>query len=142
MKKSLELNWIRNFDKSLVIPEVVYSNVNAGGCYTSPVNNTIVIDDKEYDCRYGIIEVSIDHPEYADAILAHEWRHHWQACHGWNHEYKYKWNHDNYDDDYDVYCNAVIQYLTLNPQELDAIRFQYKYSRLYEEWEGLLENYL
>lgn len=139
--KSIEVNWIRNVDKSLVIPEVVFSSLNwAGGMYHHPEKNEICIDGKYYDLKYGLIEVSVQFKSLStESTLAHEWRHHWQAYHGWVNDYRFLWPSTFEEDDYD---DLILKYFTLNNHEMDALRFQNKYSSVYDNWVEILYQHL
>jgi hypothetical protein len=136
--KSLELNWIRNVDKSLVIPEVVFSYDNKiSGRYYDPSKDEIEIDGSYYDLDFGLIEISV-YSSDIESTLAHEWRHHWQVCNGWNTDYIFKWPL-NCCYEYD---KCIFKYFTENKHELDALKFEYKHSRIYDYWEELLYEYL
>lgn len=137
--KSLELNWIRNVDKSLVIPEVVFSSLDwAGGQCFPPCRDEVCIDGKYYDLKYGLIEISIRFGDY-ESTLAHEWRHHWQICNGWVYNHEFLWPKTFYNHDYN---DMILKYFTLNSHEMDALRFQNQYSNIYEEWKEILYQYL
>jgi hypothetical protein len=142
--KSLELNWIRKVDKSLIMPEVVFSSLDwAGGQYFRPFHGEeLLIDGKHYPREHGLIEVSTIQNatdwEIA-ATLAHEWRHHWQACHGIEFAEAFKWPHKFDNDDYD---DLIVKFFTLNTYEMDAVRFQHRYTKIHDEWEELLHDHL
>ena len=137
--KSLELNWIRNFDKSLVIPEVIFHRMdNAGAMYMPPRNNEVYDEDgKPHDMKFGVIVINPDYPCYFEPHLAHEWRHHWQHFHGWKYDGigKQILNELKYE-------NAVYKYFTESYCEMDALRFQKKHSYISELWEELLYRHL
>lgn len=141
--KSLELNWIRKFDKSLSMPEVVYSSIDwAGGQYFHPEENEICIDGKYYNISRGLIEISVSNNVSSKEIsstIAHEWRHHWQYFNLPYEKNKFKWP-QTYDDQ--KYNKLITNYFLLNPLEMDALQFQKKYSSIYEEWEEILHDYL
>ena len=137
--KSLELNWIRSVDKSLVIPEVMFypfGEDEKGGCYYDPEDNEIYDDKgKSYSMKYGVIVVSSDKDnETMESIIAHEWRHHYQYYHGIKHD------RPKYDLLFEDYNKAVKQYFTTSKSELDAMRFSYKYAKQgkYQGWEEIL----
>ena len=127
--KSLELNWVRNEDKSLVIPEVIFASVeNIGGYYLEPEHREHFIGNRFVDGRFGVIVVSVfDQP--FEATLSHEWRHHWQVCHGWEYD-GINWNSPA---DYDA---GIREYFRRSRSELDALRFQVRHSRAayHDEW--------
>ncbi len=137
--KSLELNWIKNEDKSLVMPEVVFSSVSwAGGLYYHPEDMEVCINGKFYSLEFGLIEIGMT--GIIESTLAHEWRHHWQFFHyGVPDDYLFSWPQEISVDEYD---KALVKYFLSNPTEMDALRFQYKHSHIYEEWEKLLYKYL
>ena len=138
--KSLELNWIRNVDKSLVIPEVVFSSISwCGGRYHQPRKDEKYIDGRYYDLSFGLIEISSAYPETIEETLAHEWRHHWQCCHGWEFEYSFDWP-ETFDAE--KYDDMIVRYFTENNHEMDAVKFQYKHSSIHLNWEELLHVYL
>lgn len=141
--KSLELNWIRKYDKSLIIPEVVFSSLSwVAGQYYKPDNDEIYIDGVGYSMRFGLIEVS-ERQNKTDvdiaSTLAHEWRHHWQIFNLPTRTYNYYWPHEFDNSDYD---DMIIKYFTSNELEMDALRFQKKYSSVCDEWESVLYLYL
>jgi hypothetical protein len=118
--KSLELNWVRNEDKSLVLPEVHFSDIdNVGGYYIPASDGEVLIDDRYYDKRNGVIVISSQYPDDIPSVLAHEWRHHWQHFQGWKYD-GIGWDSPvNYDA-------AIYDYFTQSYSEFDAFRFQCK----------------
>ena len=86
--RSLEVNWLRRFDRSLVVPEVVYTPTptsdgsEVGGYYVHPGKYEWMIDGKYYDGAFGILVVGTMYGDDAVSTLAHEWRHHWQLHNG------------------------------------------------------------
>ena len=138
--KSIELNWIRNYDKSLVIPEVVFSSTsNVGGRYYEPKKDELLIDNTFYNLQYGIIEISQEYPDETHRSLAHEWRHHWQKCNGWNVNRVFCWPEKFNLAEYD---SLIKKYFLLNIDELDALRFEYKLTGIPEEWKRILYQYI
>ncbi len=139
--KSLHLNWIRNIDKSLVIPTVIFSStINVGGWYRPPDRSQIYVDGHYYDSCFGIIVVNATQPEEFAGTIAHEWRHHWQAYHGW------KFDGMSGASLIDLinsagYNKAIRKYFAESKSEMDALRFQYKYGGIYKAWEELLYDY-
>jgi hypothetical protein len=133
---SLDLNWIRKEDKSLVIPPVVYeANDRYGGYYVHPVKGEIEIAGKFYDSKIGIIVISSIWPENIPSTLAHEWRHHWQFYQGWKMD-SIGWS---YPEDYEA---AIRKYFLSSRCEFDALRFEYRKakSELNDSWRGLILN--
>jgi hypothetical protein len=137
--KSLELNWIKNFDKSLIIPEIVFiSNISYSGIYYSPRYNQIYDDDnRAYDMIYGTIVINSDYSNNFADIIAHEWRHHWQLFHGWKFDTFNSTKHV-----YEDYDNFIFDYFTKSKCEMDALRFELKYSDIYESWKSILYPYI
>jgi hypothetical protein len=124
--KSLELNWIRNCDKSLVIPEITFEPIEEyGGEYLPPDNCEVLVNDRWIDSRYGIIVISSLYPENIEINIAHEWRHHWQVHHGWRDRGK-DWSRIVQEiPDYD---KRIVHYFTTFPTEMDALCFERKHS--------------
>jgi hypothetical protein len=138
MIKSLELNWIRNEDKSLVLPTVVFAPLSSySGYYVSPRAGEREIEGGFYDLHFGLIVVSTLNPENVAATLAHEWRHHWQACNGWVYD-GIGW-HSQSPANYD---RAIKEYFTRSRCEFDALRFEWRKARceVNEYWRGILSN--
>ena len=141
--KSLHLNWIRNIDKSLVMPNVIFpSTLKVGGWYSSPEEGQEYIDGCYYDKCFGIIAVDGNLPEKDHAgVIAHEWRHHWQICHGWKFDGMGEQNLFHLIDSVG-YDTAILKFFSKSKAEMDALKFQYKYSGVYESWEYLVHDYL
>lgn len=119
----LELNWVRKEDKSLLMPQVVFSRCNLyGGRYYPPEEDETLIEDQFYPLNKGIIEISTLHPEDIENTIAHEWRHHWQQCHGWEYD-GIGWDILPEDSD-DKYYEAVVDYFTQSYSEFDALCFE------------------
>ncbi len=81
--RSLGLNWLRRFDRSLVVPEVVITTGLRTPCdnpcsayYLRPGDREILIGGTYYDVHFGVIAIEEDVD--IEACMAHEWRHHWQ----------------------------------------------------------------
>lgn len=135
--KSLELNWIRNEDKSLVIPEVIFQELeSSAGQYMDPQPYEIYdMDGHPHDMNFGVIIINLNYTEEFESTLAHEWRHHWQLFHGFEYDGidKYK------NNDYDKY---IINYFTKSKAEMDALRFEVKNSKTHPYFEELLYDYI
>ena len=111
---------------------------NAGGMYMNPKNNEVYDEDgKPHEMKFGVIVINPEYPENFAAHLAHEWRHHWQVYHGW----KYDGIGADVLDELE-YDDAVYRYFTESYCEMDALRFQKKYSNIHDSWEELLFKYL
>jgi hypothetical protein len=139
--KSLELNWLRGHDKSLVIPEVVITERDdVGGRYLSPQKGEMFIGGKYYPLDFGLIEISDMWNDFEhQSALAHEWRHHWQLFNHGNWIYRASWAQLISTNDYDT---SIVRYFTLNEHEMDALRFEYKTVGVPELWEELLYDHL
>lgn len=132
MLPSLELNWLRNLDKTLLLPQVVfipdtYPTINGEshrltGSYYSPFDWEVQVNDSFYDGRRGLILVATDDPELIPSALAHEWRHHWQQHHGLLPTDQEHWTEaDCEPENYDA---AIRRYFRSQPHELDALRYE------------------
>jgi len=126
--KSLELNWCRNEDKSLVIPEIEWNGcIEYGGNYTSP--------NEEYPFGLITINSSLDDIDIP-ATIAHEWRHHWQLFHGWTYD-GYVWE-SGFEKNYE---ENIFDYFTTSECEMDALRFEYKHGKIPDMWEEMFYPY-
>lgn len=132
MLPSLELNWLRNLDKTLLLPTVIFvsgtehsveGEIHRGaGLYFHPRDWEPEINGIYYDGRRGLILATTDEPECIPAVLAHEWRHHWQFHHGLlPTDNIAPWTHDGNPD---TYSHAIKQFFQQNAYELDALRFE------------------
>lgn len=128
--RSLEFNWLKKFDRSLVTPAIVFANKphvegqECGGYYVRPGKHEWFLDEKYYDCRFGLIVVSTDWESPA-ATIAHEWRHHWQLHNGIEFD----------DKPFDAslkWCAAVRKYFRESRSEMDALLFEARAVRLGE----------
>lgn len=129
---SLELNWLRNLDKTLLLPQVVFvpntSPVVNGevtvcsGCYFRPFNWEVQINDSFHDGSRGLILIATNDPELIPASLAHEWRHHWQQHNGLMPTEQMHWTQEDCEpENYDA---AIRRYFRAQPHELDALRYE------------------
>jgi len=139
MYKSLETNWIRKkSDKALPIPEVMYFPFSeADGCYYHPREKLEIydIDGKSYSMKYGVIAVNPKNYKNIEETIAHEWRHHMQYFNGIDFG-KLSYPLEIFNKL--PYRKAIWEYFSESEIELDAIRFQYKYSTIFEVWESVL----
>ena len=137
--KSFELNWIRKVDKSIPIPEVIFFPLSdATGMYFSPDCDNVMFDADgySYSMDYGVIVVStLAKNEDIEGTIAHEWRHHWQQYNGFEYDES---TITEYDEEKMNYDEFAFQYFTTSKAELDALRFEYKYSNIPDQWEELL----
>ena len=137
--KNLELNWIRKFDKTLVMPEVMFYPMDGcSGRYYYPRKDKEIFDEdgRGYWMRYGVIAINPEvNCDYAGTI-AHEWRHHWQCFNGIPFELSKR------PDECEDYNEGLRRYFTSSKTELDAVRFEHKHAGVWEEWEEPLYDLL
>lgn len=137
MLNSLELNWLRNEDKTLPLPQVVFAPLTTiQGEYFFPSRSELYLGGRFYDRRHGVIVVSTIHPDYIPSIIAHEWRHHWQEFHGWHYD-GIGWQHTN---ELSRYERNIRAYFTRSRCEADALRFELRRApcEVNDYWRGLL----
>jgi hypothetical protein len=116
MSRSLEINWLKRFDRSLVVPEVAFSDLtDCGGYYVRPGKYEWPLDGKFIDCRFGLIVVGFGWS--AESTIAHEWRHHWQVHNGWT------LDHQRFDHTV-KWEDAIRKYFRESRSEMDALRFE------------------
>lgn len=135
--RSLELNWIRNCDKSLLMPDVIFTkDQRYGGYYLHPYPGEAYIDGHFYTMETGIIVIAEAWPENIASTIAHEWRHHWQMMHGW------KFDHIGWDSTLPNYEEQLRAYVRKSRSEADAVRFQFKVAPcgVDEHWRSVLSN--
>jgi hypothetical protein len=138
--KSLELNWIRNVDRTIPMPEVMYFPfTDAAGRYYNPELGKEIYDadGKPFSLKYGVIAVSSKFPELIEETIAHEWRHHWQFFNG----FKFDVSPINLFKKFS-YEEALIRYFATSKTEMDALRFQYQYSTVHDFWEEILFGFI
>jgi len=130
---SLELNWIRKHDKSISIPEIVFTKLDVSGCYYAPVRRELLLNETFVPLDKGLILVDLD-DDAAESIIVHEWRHHWQHLNGQRYD-GVSWS---FQDDYD---KELLNYFRYSKQEYDALIFQLRYSssKVNEVWKEILE---
>jgi hypothetical protein len=122
---SLELNWIRRQDKGLLLPAVVFADLeNCGGYYVKPRRRETFIDGRYCDLERGLIAISTRWPDFQASTLAHEWRHHWQAEHGFSMEESWGFDAD-WDADYD---QQLRRFFRTQAIERDALAFQCRHA--------------
>lgn len=138
MLSSLELNWVRNVDKSMVVPEVVFESLSdRGGYYLRPTREEVYIEGRYYDRQRGMIVIGTKYPRNFASVLAHEWRHHWQFCHGWKYDgIGLSGVHADYD-------TGIRDYFWKSWSEADAFKFELAKAPgadYHDYWRCLLEN--
>lgn len=133
--RSLETNWLRNFDRTIPIPEVMFYPLRgcAGKYYRPQETEMYDLDGRPYEMHRGVIVVSPKFEEHVAANIAHEWRHHWQYHRGIKFVIPKK--DPQWDDDYEL---KLLQYFTSSRTELDALRFEYRVAGIHEYWEDVL----
>ena len=121
--RSLEVNWLRRFDKSLVIPQVVYcqkpilpNGGECGGFYLQPGKYEVLIDGQSVDAAFGILVVSANGKDDGRSVIAHEWRHHWQLHNGIAFDHK-PFSQKPYED-------AIRDFFRHSKSEMDALQFE------------------
>lgn len=129
MARSLEVNWLRRHDRTLVVPEVIFvakpvlpCGKGCSGYYLEPGKYEVQIDGRHYDGCFGIIVAQTDlDPRNTVATLAHEWRHHWQRHNG------LEFDHKPFSVDL-PWEQAIRDYFRQSKSELDALRFEVEYA--------------
>lgn len=127
MLTSLELRWLAKGD-SLPYPKLVFCEnfIESLGSYYPPFIGELMIEDKFYDCKNGLIIIStnkdlvlkdvtnldIEIPH----VLAHEYRHHWQ-------QFNSKIIESECEDKYDNPWMNQIDYYVNCQTEMDALIF-------------------
>jgi len=145
--KSFETNWIRKkTDKTLPIPEIFeFPLSGCSGSYYDPntENEIYTITGKPISMKYGVIVVGNKYDDNTKAgIIAHEWRHHMQYYRGIEYDEPKCKAHEIQDDSYD---DMARKYFLTSTCEMDALRFEYKYTRfegLYKPWEELFYDFI
>jgi hypothetical protein len=124
--RSIEINWLRRFDRSLVVPEIVFhlgvAHNGVGECsgfYAHPGKYELLIDGRYVDAHFGIIVVGLDKRIDIPGVLAHEWRHHWQLHNG------FEWDHLKWDASRGWEA-GIRKYFRSSRSEMDALTFERK----------------
>ncbi len=119
----LEIAWLRKHDRALVVPEIVFAEIETSGFYAHPRPDTRDINGVVVDCSRGIIVVnSLDEAELHASTLAHEWRHHWQRHNGWAEDGS-SWS---VTDGSRPYEERIVEFLRRFPSERDAVMFEHR----------------
>lgn len=132
--RSLELNWVRNEDKSLVLPELVFAPIGKeGGIYYVPTAGELIVEGRFVDNSHGTIVVNSEQPERHASVLAHEWRHHWQIHRGWSLD-PITWDRAR------TYDDMAADYFLKSRCEFDALRFSLRKAldEVDDYWRGVL----
>lgn len=122
--------------KDIILPDIYIGNMWALGGYYKPTDCISYIEEREVDFINGVIVLSekLHRQGEEESTFFHEFRHHVQALNGklnlpipWS-----KLPGDNYSEQY-------INYWILQPDELDALIFEYKYAKSKENEENLVD---
>ncbi len=121
---SLETKWLHKHAPWMPQPKVVFSRLkDASGLYYRPERGVFLSNG--IDRSNGVIVVDPDKHIIVDAVIAHEWRHHYQHFHG-----PYKKGPSWYDlSDKYSYKEAIIKYFVQSPTEMDSFIFQIKHGK-------------
>ena len=125
-------------DKSLLLPLIVFENVEAGGLYYQPGRYEVELNGHFYDAKKGIIVANPEFPDGIDATITHEWRHHWQRFNRIVGDAFPKWPWQP-SVDYEASIKAYFQIW----HEWDALMFEYKFARnhINESWVEILKTH-
>lgn len=131
---SLELRWLARSDKYILLPQLVFADIDYGGRFYYPRREELLINDKYYPMGRGVIIISDAYPEEIESSIAHEWRHLWQFYQGWSYWYA-EWDLKSKES----YRNKIIRFFKSDPLEMDALLFQLKKApndtgREWHEW--------
>lgn len=128
--RSLEINWLRRFDRSLIVPQVVFAQqprmangLNCSGIYLHPGKYEYAIEGKFYDGWCGLLVIGTADPADIPALIAHEWRHHWQMHRGIEYD-GVEWNDPRAATDIDAWEASTKRYFRRSRCEFDALRFE------------------
>jgi hypothetical protein len=118
---SLHTGWCSR-DKQVPVPDVAYvSDIHVAGLYISPSIDYIIYDSIHIlPSKNGTIIINSDHDNIA-AVIAHEYRHHWQYHHGWSYD-GIQWQ---FDADY---ISELTNYYRESHSEMDALNYELIYA--------------
>jgi len=122
---SLETNWLSKKDRHLPAPDIFYvNNLDIGGLYIPPRDIVMFEHEIEIHPSNGTIIIGEYNEDFPlEAIMAHEWRHHWQYWNGWEYD-GIGWN---FTEDYDVYIEQITKYFLHSFSETDALKYELKH---------------
>jgi len=122
MIRSIELSWIARQDKSLPLPLLDFDVLpdEYGARYYPPMRYDLEFNDKVFPLDHGLIQVNTIYNPCTASSLAHEWRHHWQAYHGW----KLPGHPIQASISYDDRIKRHFKW----PEEKDALRFELRHT--------------
>jgi len=133
----LELNWLARHDKYILLPPVVFANLDYGGFFRHPCKEETLVGESYYPLDRGLIAVGIQSdPDVKDiaSCLAHEWRHCWQyyqmpqdKCVEWDSKSLLS------------YRQKIVTFFRSSRAEYDALQFELKvapteWSLQWNEW--------
>lgn len=131
----LELNWLAKADKDILLPIVVFADIQYEGYLCKPEKKEVLIDGRYYSLNRGIIVMNdMQNDDDIPATLAHEWRHLWQFYNSFVYDGK-DWN----TNDKISYRKRIIEFFTTSYHEYDALLFElnkspYDLNREWHEW--------
>lgn len=111
--------WLTRKLRQLPAARVVFADIDMGGVYFSPWDKPQFDYGLEVPPSNGTIVVStrfIGDDFTEAAVLAHEFRHHWQVWNGWDLSGGYNIGGGDWDDEMRRYFSV--------PHEFDALRFE------------------
>ncbi len=133
--RSIELGWLQRINKELILPELCFAPLEGtAGCYYSPrACEQVIVGDIAVASDHGIIVVSTKDIGSCGAILAHEWRHHYQHCHGWKPD-GIGWSGKG------DYGAELRRFFSASLIERDALRFEMQHEKAdhHELWREIL----
>jgi len=140
MLRSLELNWIRKEDKSLVMPLIIFSNTEdySGKYFDIDRNTELLVDGTLYSLNKGAICISMHHNKTdrdIASVIAHEWRHHYQLCHGIEYDSTDYKNCEFFEEKLIVWISSKA--------EMDAWKFQCKWYKpsYFDKWDEIIRKH-
>ena len=132
-----ELNWLNKKNKDISLPLFVYqNNLPYSGCYYRPEKSEILINERYYSLKKGLIVMQPDNDDddFMINAIAHEWRHHWQENNG------IKLNSVRWDLLQGTYDQKIVKYFKSSYTEMDALLWASKIypSEITDYWEELI----
>ena len=126
-RRSVELNWLSKYNKTITLPELVIvdqsfvNNVEVGGYMTRPCIGETYINGKYYDLKHGIMVITTHDSDDSiiHEVISHEWRHHVQHMCMKNIEKPQQWIIHPAES----YKDAIIRYFNTSITEMDALLY-------------------
>jgi hypothetical protein len=141
-RKWIELNWLRKFDRSIPLPEIMLEDLPMGAGYVHKQRGEILVGERYCDLtNRGLIVLSLRYSNddgYMVNAIAHEWRHHVQWEKGKRNIREVSF--DAFGEDFvSDYKRSIIKYYTIQWWEMDALLFSLKFasdetSQLWFDW--------